>query len=100
MEKREERPLDRYVAAIVAATKEYDRTGDHKHEGAPVPGDCVRCNVVAYLPPYAQAQLDAKAEREHRQTRHPHQDRDERCRGLAGARVMDKTGALVPIKEG
>jgi len=44
--------LDIFVQAIVDATIAYDATGDHRHDGSPVPGDCIRCNVLAALPDY------------------------------------------------
>lgn len=53
-------PLDNYIAAIVEATLVYDKTSDHRHAGSPVPGDCIRCNVVAALP---QATADALRKR-------------------------------------
>ncbi len=56
--------LDTYVNAIVEATIAYDASGDHKHAGSPVPGDCIRCNVVASLHPYAIRRIeDARAKR-------------------------------------
>jgi len=59
--------LDRYVAAIVEATIAYDASGDHRHDGSPRPGDCVRCNVVEALPNTAVARIQrANAERTER----------------------------------
>lgn len=54
--------LDVYVAALVVATIDYDASGDHVHAGSPIPGDCVRCNVVASLPNTAAAEI-AQAKR-------------------------------------
>jgi len=41
--------LDRLRQKLLAAVAEYDRSGDHNHDGAPVPGDCVRCKVLVAL---------------------------------------------------
>jgi hypothetical protein len=52
-----DRALDRLVAAVTEAIIAYDASGDHRHDGSPVPGDCVRCNVVASLPNTAVARI-------------------------------------------
>jgi hypothetical protein len=54
-------PLNTLVNGIVDRVIEYDATGDHRHGGAPVPGDCIRCNVVASLHPWAQRKIEAAA---------------------------------------
>lgn len=45
--------LDALTSAVVLAIREYDATGDHHHGGGPVPGDCIRCALVAALPKWA-----------------------------------------------
>lgn len=54
-------PLDVLNDKIVEAVIAYDASGDHRHAGSPIPGDCVRCNVVASLHPWAQRKIEAAA---------------------------------------
>lgn len=46
--------LDALTSAVVLAIREYDATGDHHHGGGPVPGDCIRCALVAALPEWVR----------------------------------------------
>jgi len=39
----------------------YDTTGDHNHDGSPVPGDCIRCNVLAALPKHIANRVRERA---------------------------------------
>jgi hypothetical protein len=47
------------VDAVTAALGTYDKSDDHtpNHSG----DDCIRCKLVAALPPYAQRELAMKA---------------------------------------
>lgn len=49
--------LDTFVNTLTEAVIAYDASGDHRHAGSPVPGDCVRCNVVEALPNTAVARI-------------------------------------------
>ncbi len=44
------------VDAVVAAVREYDKTKDHLRHSASET-DCIRCKLVASLPPYAQSRV-------------------------------------------
>lgn len=37
------RAVTQLVESVSAAIAAYDATGDHKHQGGPYPGDCLRC---------------------------------------------------------
>jgi len=72
-EPKKPRALDTYVEAIIDATIAYDASGDHQHAGSPVPGDCIRCNVVASLHPYAIRRIEeARASRKSQHESRPH----------------------------
>jgi len=43
-------PVDEYVESIRRATRKYEATGDHQHDGGPYPGDCIRCAILGCLP--------------------------------------------------
>jgi hypothetical protein len=66
------RSLDWLVDAVVNAVTAYDASGDHRHAGSPVPGDCIRCDIIATLPPYARARIDAATITTYATTRVPH----------------------------
>jgi hypothetical protein len=52
--------LDTLLAAVSDAVRTYDASGDHSHNGSPVPGDCIRCRIVRELPEsYRRAIRDA-----------------------------------------
>ena len=54
---RSEMSIYALVSEVVASVRTYDRTTDHLRHG---PGDdCIRCALVAALPPYAQALVRA-----------------------------------------
>ncbi len=78
-------PLDTLVDTIAQAVVVYDVSGDHRHAGSPVPGDCIRCNVLAALPPGAVARATAAVEA--RRCPACHNLRSEPC-GRGGRRCL------------
>jgi len=55
--------LPEYIEALVQATIRYEASGDHRHNGGPFPGDCIRCNLLPLLPDSATPRVRDEAER-------------------------------------
>ena len=54
-------PLDTLVNNVLGSVVIYDRSGDHTRHRGGAQDDCIRCRLVAALPPWAQRELEKSA---------------------------------------